>query len=225
VSDVLVTGGTGYIGRRLVATLLAHGHRVRVLTRADSAQRVASGATAIVGDVLDQDAVARALRPGDTIVHLVGTPHPNPSKEQEFQRVDLASIRAVAAAGAKVDIRHLIFVSVAQPAPVMRAYVAARAEGEEAIKRSGLAATVLRPWYVVGPGHWWPVVLMPFYALAALVPAWREGARRLGLVRLEQMVAALVRAVENPPPQRAVRIVDVPGIRAAGAGKIGRQGL
>jgi uncharacterized protein YbjT (DUF2867 family) len=104
---------------------------------------------------------------------------------------------------------------VAQPAPVMRAYLAVRAEGEQAIRLTGLTATILRPWYVLGPGHRWPIALIPLYALASLVPAWREGARRLGLVSLDQMITALVRAVEEPPPTGTVRIVDVPGIRAS----------
>jgi len=213
--DVLVTGGTGYIGTRLVTALFSRGHSVRVLTRAGSAHRVAAGAAAVIADVLDESSVAGALRPGDTIVHPVGTPHANPSKAEEFRRVDLASLQAVAAAGQSVGAGHLVYVSVAQPAPVMRAYVAARAEGEEAIRRSGLTATLLRPWYVIDPGHLSPGILIPFYALAALVPWWREGARRLGLVTLSRMVAALVHAVERPPRCGEVRVVDVTGIRAA----------
>jgi hypothetical protein len=73
---------------------------------------------------------------------------------------------------------------------------------------------VLRPWYVLGPGHWWPVVLLPLYALAALLPASRAGAKRLGLVTLTQMVRALVAAVERPP-NTGMTILDVPAIRRA----------
>jgi len=47
------------------------------------------------------------------------------------------------------------------------------------------------------------------------VPGWREGARRLGLVTLGQMIAALVHAVEKPPRTGEVCVVDVTGIRAA----------
>ena len=74
-------------------------------------------------------------------------------------------------------------------------------------------ATILRPWYVLGPGHRWPYLLVPFYAIFTLLPTTREGARRLGLVTLEQMVRALVAGIERGP--EGVRMIDVPGIRAA----------
>jgi uncharacterized protein YbjT (DUF2867 family) len=152
--DVLVTGGTGYIGRRLALALLGRGHRIRVLARAGSMARVPPGAAAVEGDVLNPDSVLAALRPGDTVVHLVGTPHPNPSKAEEFIRVDLASVRAAAPASRRAGAAHFVYVSVAHPAPVMHAYIAAREAGEKIISESGLTATVLRPWYVLGPGHW-----------------------------------------------------------------------
>ena len=78
-----------------------------------------------------------------------------------------------------------------------------------------LTATMLRPWYVLGPGHRWPFMLAPFYAFASLVPSWRADAARLGLVTLAQMVNALVHAVANPPPVGSQRIVNAPAIRAS----------
>jgi uncharacterized protein YbjT (DUF2867 family) len=110
--------------------------------------------------------------------------------------------------------RHLVYVSVAHPAPVMRAYIAVRQEGEALVATSGIRATILRPWYVLGPGHRWPYVLVPAYAVLRRLPATRAGAERLGLVTHEQMVAALVRVVEAPPDS-GVRIVEVPEIRGS----------
>jgi uncharacterized protein YbjT (DUF2867 family) len=215
--EVVVTGGTGYIGRRLVPALIARGNRVRVLTRRESIARVPPGATPIIGNALDADSFSAWLSGRDTIVHLVGTPHPGPAKAREFQAVDLVSIRATVDAAGRAGASHLVYVSVAQPAPVMHAYLAARAAGEAAIAEAGLTATVLRPWYVLGPGHWWPVALLPLYGVAWLLPSARAGARRRGLVTLRQMVAALVDAVENPPPAGSVRLLDVPAIRRARA--------
>jgi hypothetical protein len=52
------------------------------------------------------------------------------------------------------------------------------------------------------------------YAIARLIPSGRQGAERLGLVTLQQMVDALVGAVETPPAPGQIRIVEVPGIRS-----------
>ena len=211
----LVTGATGYIGQRLIPALLARGHAVRALARTGSRARVPAGADVVVGDALDPASVTAAARTGDTLVHLVGTPHPSPAKAAEFRRVDLPSVAASVAAARDRGAAHFVYVSVAQPAPAMKAFLAVRAEGEAMIRGAGLTATFVRPWYVLGPGHRWPLLLVPFYALARAVPWTREGAIRLGLVTIDQMIAALVHAIEDPPPAGSARIVDVPAIRAS----------
>ena len=211
--DVFVTGGTGYMGQRLVPALLVRGHRVRVLSRERSAGRVPVGATAVIGDALAADSFMGAIGPRDTLVHLVGTPHPSPAKAGEFRRVDLPSILASVSAAASGRAAHLVYVSVAHPAPVMKAYIEVRSAGEDAIAKAHLTATVLRPWYVLGPGHRWPLMLLPMYAVAEIFPATRDGARRLSLVTIDQMIAALVRAIENPPSPGTIRIVEVPEIK------------
>jgi uncharacterized protein YbjT (DUF2867 family) len=210
---VFVTGATGYMGRALITALLRRGHAVRALARKESAQHVPAGAETVVGNALDPATFAREIAPADTLVHLVGTPHPSPAKAASFRAVDLPSVDAALVAARAARIAHFVYVSVAQPAPVMQAYIAVRQEGEARIRASGIPATILRPWYVLGPGHRWPYLLVPFYALAALVPPLRETALRLGLVTIGQMVSALVASIERGP--QGVHILDVPAIRAA----------
>lgn len=211
--EVFVTGGTGYIGSRLIDALAARGHRVRALARPASVARLPAGCRPVPGDALDAASFVADVPPADTFVQLVGVPHPSPAKAAQFRAIDLPSALAGIAAAAEAGVRHFVYVSVAQPAPVMRAYVEARAEAEAALRASGLHATILRPWYVLGPGHWWPYALVPGYWLAERFPPTRERALRLGLVTVGQMVGALVAAVENPAS--GVRLVDVPAIRAA----------
>jgi uncharacterized protein YbjT (DUF2867 family) len=110
--------------------------------------------------------------------------------------------------------RHFVYVSVAQPAPVMQAYVNVRARIERLLRASGLPSTILRPWYVLGPGHRWPYVLVPFYWMASAIPAKRQAARRLGLVTLEEMLDALTWAVETAGGNS--RLLEVPDIRGHG---------
>jgi uncharacterized protein YbjT (DUF2867 family) len=207
---VFVTGGTGYLGGRLIPLLLARGHRVRALARRGSESKVPPGAEVVAGDPFDRTTFAGAVSTGDTFVQLVGVPHPSPAKARQFVEIDLRSATESIAAASEARVAHFVYVSVAQPAPVMHAYQAARAEAERTLLSSGLHHTVVRPWYVLGPGHRWPYALLPAYWLLERLPSTRDGARRLGLVTIDQMVAALVAAVEHPA---AARLIEVPEIR------------
>jgi len=64
------------------------------------------------------------------------------------------------------------------------------------------ARRILRPWYVLGPGHRWPYALLPVYAVLRSIRKTRNGAERLGLVTRRAMIAALVHAIETPSTER-----------------------
>jgi uncharacterized protein YbjT (DUF2867 family) len=208
---VFVTGGTGFMGRSLLAELVRRGFAVKALVRHGSEHKLPHGCQVVHGDALDKASFTSRIPPAETFVQLVGVTHPNPSKKEEFRAVDLASARAAIEAARQAGVTHFVYVSVAQPAPVMKFYVAVRAEVEKMIRESGLNATILRPWYVLGPGRRWPLFLKPIYWLMEQIPATRESARRLGLVTKDQMIGALAYAVENPA--QGVRILGVPEIR------------
>ncbi len=210
--DVFITGGTGYIGSRLVTRLVARGHRVRALVRAGSERKLPAGCEAVLGSALDASTFAHQVRAGDTFVQLVGTPHPGPAKAAEFKAIDLVSARESVTAAARAGVAHFVYVSVAHPSRVMQAYIEVRTKGEAMIREAGLTATIIRPWYVLGPGHYWPYALVPAYWLMERIPSTRESARRLGLVTLEQMLETLGWAVEHPPAT-GQRVLGVPEIR------------
>jgi uncharacterized protein YbjT (DUF2867 family) len=208
---VFIAGATGYLGAALAPALLARGHGVTALARKHSATRVDSRCRVVIGDALDGRTFDAAIDGCDTFVHLVGTPHPNPRKAALFRSVDLASARESIAAAVSARIGHFVYVSVAQPAPIMKAYQAARAEAEGTLRASGLSATILRPWYVLGPGHRWPLALIPVYWLLEHLPPTRDAARRLCLVTRSQMIDSLVGSVEHPA--QGIRVIEAAEIR------------
>jgi len=209
---VFVTGGTGYMGSRLIPLLAKRGHAVSALVRPGSENKLPHAAKAVIGNALKLDAYAHAVSGSDTFVHLIGVPNPSPNKASQFRTVDLVSTQVAVKAARDSGVAHIVYLSVAHPAPFMKAYIAVRTECEALVQSCGLARTLIRPWYVLGPGHRWPYLLLPFYWLCEMLPPTRAGAQRLGLVKLDEILCALVWAVENPPLQ--LQVIDVPRIRA-----------
>jgi nucleoside-diphosphate-sugar epimerase len=209
--SICVTGGTGYIGCRLIPLLTKRGHTVKAVVRAGSEKKLPSDVPAVIADPLAENSYTDSVRSCDTFIHLIGVPHPSPAKAAQFRAIDLPSVKVAVKAAVDAGVRHFIYLSVAQPAPMMQAFIAVRAEGETLIRASGRKATFVRPWYVLGPGHRWAYALLPFYRIAELFPGTRESANRLGLINISQILNALVWSVENVPEN--VRIVDVPKMR------------
>jgi uncharacterized protein YbjT (DUF2867 family) len=208
---VFITGGTGYIGYRLIRLLQSRGHKITAVVRDGSQWRLPEGCEVIVANALDRNTWQRSLKPFHTLIHLVGVAKPTMAKSMDFVDVDLRSARESIKAAQNSRIRHFVYVSVAHPAPVMKEYIMVREGVETAIREAGLRATILRPWYVTGPGRSWPVLLALFYLLAGLIPGIAATARRLGLVSVDQVAKTIAHAVENPP--EGIETVEVPGIR------------
>lgn len=185
---------------------------MRGLIRRGSEGRVASGCGVVTADPLDAASYRESVSGADTFVHLVGVSHPDARKADQFRRIDLTSAKAAISAAAAAGVQHFIYVSVAQPAPIMREYIAARREAEEAIRAAGLHATILRPWYVLGPGRRWPLLLLPAYRVLAALPSTRQGASRLGLVRNTEMIQTMPTRWNGRPgecgPWKASELLD-----------------
>ncbi|THU34157.1 NAD(P)-dependent oxidoreductase [Niastella caeni] len=214
MQTIFITGGTGYIGTRLIKALLqTGGYRIKALVREGSAHKLPPGCEVIIGNALDAATYAASAAGADTFIHLVGVPHPSPSKKNAFETIDLVSVQQAAAVIRHNKLPHVIYLSVSQyPGRIMKEYREVRAAGETLLKTTGARCSFIRPWYVLGPGHWWPVMLLPFYGLARLIPATREQSRQQALVTIKQMISTVYFAI-NHPPENEINIYNVPDIK------------
>jgi uncharacterized protein YbjT (DUF2867 family) len=214
IKTIFISGGTGYIGSRLIKILLQSGYHVIALVRKGSEQKVEAGATVVIADPFVAASFQSHIPEGSICIHLLGVSHPSPKKAKQFQEIDWPGVKASADAAIAAGVSHFIYISVAMaPSKLMAAYQAVRKEGEAYCLAKKLNCTFIRPWYVLGPGHWWPVFILPFYGIAELVPAWRKKARAMALVTIKQMLAALLLAVESTPVP--VHILEIKDIREA----------
>ncbi|MCU1439575.1 MAG: NAD-dependent epimerase/dehydratase family protein [Rhodoglobus sp.] len=124
---ILVTGGTGTLGRPTVARLTAHGHDVRILSRKPGRNR-------FIGDVTTGVGLREALAHVDTVLHLATSAG---SK-------DPAQARIVVDACRDAGVKHLVFISIVGVDDIPYPYYRAKLESERIIEQSGIPYTILR---------------------------------------------------------------------------------
>ena len=139
-SPILLTGGTGTLGRQVVPLLRARDHKLRILSR--SGHEPADGIEYATGDLATGDGVEAAVTGTEIIVHLAGTMKGDDDKAATL-------VRAAADSG----VRHLVYISVvgADRVPVvsrtdraMFGYFASKLAAERVVIDSGLPWTILR---------------------------------------------------------------------------------
>ena len=199
------------MGTRLIKALQNQEYLIRALVRKGSENNLSRGCAMITGNALDASSYQDKIEPSSIFVHLVGVAHPSPSKKEQFKKIDLVSIQEAAKAAVYAHVDHFIYLSVSQyPTKIMREFQQVRAEGERLLLQTGLKTSFIRPWYVLGPGHWWPILLKPFLLLAKYAGK-REAVENLDTVTLPQMINILLYAIKNPPGRNPV--YDVPAIK------------
>jgi uncharacterized protein YbjT (DUF2867 family) len=213
MKQIFITGGTGYMGKRLIKLLLNKGCSVKALVRKGSENKLPAGCSYVIANAFDAGSFVLAIPAGVTFIQLLGVPHPSPKKKAQFKTVDLLSAKASAHAAKAAGVAHFIYVSVAQtPTKIMYDFQQCRAQGEAAIRSTGMPATFIRPWYVTGPGHYWPLFFLPLFKILEWIPATSQKAKALRMVSLRQMLRTLMNAVENPPAS-GLRIIEIEEIR------------
>ena len=191
------------MGTRLIHLLLARGYSVKVLVRKGSEKKIPPGCGYVIANPFDAAGFENQIFPGSVFIQLLGVSHPSPKKKEQFRSIDLRSVKASASAAKHAAAGHFIYVSVAQtPTRVMHEYQQCRAEGEQCVLDTGIPATFIRPWYVTGPGHYWPLVLLPLFKIMELIPATSKKAKAFRLVSIKQMLQTLLYAVENKPAEK-----------------------
>jgi uncharacterized protein YbjT (DUF2867 family) len=168
MSTVLVTGATGFIGRRLVPALVEAGHDVRAMTRRPEAYD--GEGTPVGADVSDPESLRPALEGVDVAVYLVHS-----LDDPDFERKDAQAARNFSAAAAAAGVRQIVYMGgLGDDADDLSAHLRSRREVEHLLGEDGVPVTVLRAAIVVGHGGIsWEITRQLVKNLPAMVvPKW-----------------------------------------------------
>jgi uncharacterized protein YbjT (DUF2867 family) len=152
--STLVIGGAGRTGRHIVDRLRRDGATVKVLSR--NPDRVPDGVEAIAGDITRADSVAAAMHGADAVVIVVEsamTDDGSPNSPTTVHDQGTGNVIAAAADGLHVVMVSQIYITRPEAFPAAADVIAARGRGEQALRDSALAHTIVRPsWLTDDPG-------------------------------------------------------------------------
>lgn len=170
---VIVAGGTGFVGSAVARELRRRGHRVIIVSsRGEVARRSLPDDIEIRdADVRDHAALRAAVRDADALVIALAfrnSPMESPRRGQSFNVVDAAGTEQLVTAARANGIRRLLYLSGAGAAPdAERHWFRAKWRAEEAVRRSGIDWTIIRPTWIYGPDD---VSLNRFLGFARALP-------------------------------------------------------
>lgn len=191
---VVVFGGTGFLGRRVVQQLHAHEFKVRIASRRPP--RVASGVDFVAADIDDEHSVAQAMAGAYGVVNAVSLYVER--GRHTFHSVHVEAAQRVARQAGRSAVTHLVHVSGLGASPYASSlYIRKRGEGELAVNEAFSAATLIRPAVMFGPDDTFISRILNILSKSPVFPLFGAGDRHVQPAYVEDVAAAVARLIED----------------------------
>ena len=200
--NVLITGGTGFVGKEIVRQLRISGHRIQLLVRnpqSQTAKDMASqfGAKLHPGNVFDAESLWDACSGTEAVIHLVGII--GEAGDQTFENVHVRGTRNVIYVAKDARVKRFLYMSaLGTHSEATSRYHQSKWAAEEQVHRCGLGWTIFRPSIIYGPGDGFISLLVKIIRSSPLVPIIGTGRTRFQPIFVKSVATAFVKALSEP---------------------------
>ncbi len=209
---VVLTGATGFIGTHVLAALLERGYQVVAVARSWPTAPPPRGVIHVAADV-SGDGWLAWCEGCWALIHLVGIIREVPLAGVTFDRVHRLATARVVTACTELGIRRLVHMSALGARPdAPTAYHRTKAQGEEMVRSSGLAWTIVRPSVVFGPGDGFTTTLFESLRRFPVFPIFGDGSYRLQPIAVSEVAEVLAGALDEPRSEG--RVIELGGPEA-----------
>lgn len=193
---ILVTGGTGFVGRHFIQRLRKEGSSVRVLARKPENAGLLRdlGVELVRGDLEDIASLEKAAAGAERVVHLVGIIQE--TRRASFQGTHVDGTRNVLDASKKVGVRRFFYLSALGTRPAAKSsYHKTKWAAEDLVRTSGIPYTILRPSLIYGTGDGFTTRLSEMIKLSPFLPVIGQGRSKVQPIFIDDVVSCMVKAV------------------------------
>jgi uncharacterized protein YbjT (DUF2867 family) len=210
---ILVTGGTGFVGPKVVHALREQDKPLRCLVR-DPASRPAQtlaawGCDLVQGDMTAPDALRRAVEGCDAVVHLVAI---RQGREDEFRRVMEQGTADLVAAAKEAGVRRFVLMSAlgtSEETKDLVPYYHAKWVQEQTVQAAGLEHVIFRPSFVFGRDGGILPTFRRLARVAPVTPVIGSGRQRIQPVWVDDVAAYFAASIDKP--EAAGRLFELGG--------------
>jgi NADH dehydrogenase len=211
---ILVTGGTGFIGPRVVRALRERDQPVRALVRSPGGRSAATlaawGAELVQGDMTDGESLRKAIEGADVVVHLVAI---RQGKAEDFRRVMEEGTRQLVAASREAGVKRFVLMSAlgtSEETKDLVPYYHAKWVQEQTVRGdSGLEHVIFRPSFVFARDGGILPTFRKLAKLSPVTPIIGSGQQRIQPIWIDDVAAYFAQGVERP--EAANRVFELGG--------------
>lgn len=210
---ILVTGGTGFIGPRVVHALRERDKPVRALVRRPGGRAATTlaawGAELVQGDMTDAESLRRAVEGCEAVVHLVAIRQGRP---EEFRRVMEEATRDLVAAAKDAGVQRFVLMSAlgtSEQTKDLVPYYHAKWVQEETVRGSGLEHVIFRPSFVFARDGGILPTFRKLAKLAPVTPIIGSGRQRIQPIWIDDLAGYFAYGVDRP--EAANRLFELGG--------------
>jgi uncharacterized protein YbjT (DUF2867 family) len=197
MATIVITGATGFIGRHLVARLVAQGERPRCIVRQGAKlDRFPADKVEIVrGDIIDRSTLPSAMRGADSLVHAAAVvANLKQSKTVNYRQINAVGTANVVDAAREAGVRHFIHMGGMKTVPgKANSYMRTRFDGEQSVKSGDMPYTILQPSILFGDGAAFFSALAGLAKVAPVVPVPGDGRLRFQPIWVEDVVTCITK--------------------------------
>ncbi len=202
---IAMTGGTGFVGARVIEAALARSHRIRALTRRPRTD--ADRLTWVEGALDDPATLRKLIGPADTVLHIAGVV--NAPDRAGFAAGNIDGTQAMVHAAREAGVQRFIHVSsLAAREPTLSDYGWSKAEAEHVVAASSLDWTMVRPPGVYGPGD---MDMHGMFRAAKFGVALMPPPGRTSLIHVDDLATLLVALAVRKSPRDIYEVDDGTG--------------
>lgn len=210
--NLLVAGGTGFVGTEIVRQAIQRGHAVRILARGiRSKVKEQWGAEVLPVDITDPVSVARPFADVEALIHTVGIIRE--TGKQTFENIHIRGTWNLVNAARSVGLKHIIYISALGTGIEARTkYHQTKYQAEQMVINSGITYTIFRPSIIFGPRDEFINLLVKLIKYSPVVPVIGSGKYKLQPISVKDLAFCVIDSLTNPRAKN--EIFEVGGSRA-----------